>query len=103
MKHPQKRRKLRKGQAPAPITLRDKLIIWAWLAGAFLILTVGFHVLTSRQQRIGLDKLTERWRHEYHLTDEPARRVRALEESFHGSGSPFTRPAHTQADTREHA
>ena len=34
--------------------------------------------------------------------EEQARRIRAIEEKFHGSGDPFTRPAHTQAETREH-
>src|SRR6185436_12971965 len=73
-----------------------------WIGGILLVLLVGFHIGTTRQQRIGMDQLIDRWRHDYHLTDDQARRVRAMEESFHGSGDPFTRPAHTAAETREH-
>jgi hypothetical protein len=84
------------------MSLKDKLKIWAWIVGVFLIFAFLFHFVTTRHQRSSLDALFQRWRIDYHLNEEQARRVRAIEEKFHGSGDPFTRPAHTQTETREH-
>lgn len=38
----------------------------------------------------------------YHLNDEQLRETRHLEEQFHGSGNPFTRPSHTLEEKQEH-
>ena len=84
------------------MSLKDRLQIWAWIIGVFLVFAFLFHFVTTRHQRSSLDALFQRWRIDYHLNEEQARRVRAIEEKFHGSGDPFTRPAHTQAETREH-
>jgi hypothetical protein len=84
------------------MALKEKLQIWAGIGGIFLILASGFHFFTTRQLRSGLDALVQRWRSDYHLNEEQARRIRAIEERFHGSGDPFTRSAHTAAENREH-
>jgi hypothetical protein len=105
MHHPQKPGKRKKGkepEPPPPMSLRDKLQIWAWIIGIFLIVAASVHFVSTRQQRADLDSLIERWRSNYHLNDEQARRIRAMEEDFHGRGNPFLRPAHTQAATRAH-
>ena len=84
------------------MSLKDKLHIWAWIAVVAVVFAGYFHFITTRQQRAGIDDQINRWRHDYHLTDEQACRIRAIELSFHGSGDPFFRPAHTAAETREH-
>jgi len=60
------------------------------------------HILSTRQQSLDLDLLVDRWRQQYHLTDEQVRQIREIEMNFHGSGNPFTRPSHTRAEMREH-
>ena len=104
MNHPQKRKKPKKGQPleRMPMPRRDKLQIWGWIVGVFLVFGVGFHLITTRNQATSLDNLVQRWRTDYHLNDEQARRIRAMEEEFHGNGDPFFRPAHTREETREH-
>ncbi len=84
------------------MALRDKLQIGAWIIGMFLILGGWFHIFATRQQTSSLDRMITRWRIDYHLSDEQARRIRAIEEQFHGNGNPFLRPAHTLEETREH-
>lgn len=105
MNHPQKRTKRKKGrepEPPAPMTLRDKLRIWGWLAGSGLVFLLYLHFISTRQQRIGIDEQIDRWRRDYHLTQEQAQRIRSIELKFHGSGDPLTRPAHTPGETRDH-
>ncbi|MEO8354007.1 MAG: hypothetical protein ABJF10_27125 [Chthoniobacter sp.] len=105
MNHPQKRTKRKKGrepEPPAPMTLRDKAQIWAWIAGIFMIVGFAFHYFATRQQAATLDSEVHRWQSDYHLNDEQVRRIRAMEEGFHGKGDPFLRPAHTPGETRDH-
>lgn len=106
MKRPPHRKKLpgsRKGGAePTAFTRTDKLKLWALFIGLAAVLFLGFHFVTTRQQRSSLDALVIKWRKDYHLTDEQARIIRVMEEDFHGSGNPFFRPAPTAAETTEH-
>ena len=105
MNRPQKRKKPKKGQPleqPVPMPLKDKPQICAWIAGFLLPVAAWFNFHTTRQQTDSLDRLVQRWRTDYHLNDDQARRIRAMEQEFHGSGDPFLRPSHTQEETREH-
>jgi hypothetical protein len=105
MHQPPKRKKRKKGrepESPAPMSLKDKLQIWAWLAGCGIVLLLYLHFVSTRQQRIGIDEQIDRWRRDFHLTEVQAQRIRDIEFQFHGSGNPLTRPAHTRDETREH-
>ena len=84
------------------MTRADKLKLWALFLGLAAVLFLVFHFATTAQQRSSLDGVVARWRHDYHLSEEQARRIRAIEEDFHGSGNPFFRPAHNAAETTEH-
>jgi len=66
------------------------------------IIVLALHVFGALQQARNLDHLIHRWRAEYHLTEEQARLIRAMEEDFHGRGDPFLQPAHSMDETREH-
>ena len=84
------------------MSLAEKLRIWAWIIGVFLILAGSFHYLTARNQAASLDSLVERWKTDFHLTEDQARRLRRMEEEFHGDGDPFLRPGHNPAETSAH-
>ena len=106
MKHtPLRNKKCKRADEPlvgSTLTRVDKLNLLA----AFLAITVTmcsiFHVLTTHAQSRAFDKQIARWRHDYHLNDDQARRVRAIEEEFHGNGNPFMRPGRTPAEASEH-
>jgi hypothetical protein len=98
-----KRRPKRKGDGePTALTRSDKAKIAAFLAAAPLILFGWIHLQGTRSQGAIFDRRIEGWRGEYHLNDEQARRVRGIEEEFHGSGNPLVRPEHTTEEVREH-
>lgn len=84
------------------MTRAEKLKLWALFGGMAAALFLVFHLVTTAQQRSSLDSLIERWKRDYHLTEEQARTIRVMEEDFHGSGNPFFRPAPTAAETTEH-
>lgn len=106
MKRPPHRKKSatarQKDAESAPFARRDKLKLWALLIGMLAVFFLFFHFVTTAQQKSGLDSLVERWRRDYHFTDEQARIIRVMEEDFHGSGNPFFRPAHSAEETTEH-
>lgn len=89
------------GRTPADV-VQKKLQIWACIAGFALAFLIYFHFIATTKQRQSLYQQIDGWRSEYHLTDEQAGHIRALEEDFHGSGNPFLRPAHTAAETSEY-
>lgn len=97
-----KRKKGQEPEPPPPMSLKAKLQMWAWIAGMVASTSIIFQCSHTWQERNHLDKVIDRWKRDYHLTEEQARRVRALEERFHGTGNPFTQPTHTPAETREH-
>lgn len=99
---PQKRKKGRDLATPAPMSLKDKLQIWSWIGGVFLIVAAMLYLYTTTQSARHLDQTINRWRKDYHLSPEQAERVRSIERSFHGSGNPFTLPSHTAEEVRVH-
>ena len=84
------------------MSLKDKVKIWAWICAFLLIFAAIFHLDATHQQKTRLDALLKRWRVNYHLNEEQLRRIRGMEEEFHGSGDPFFEPRHTRVETREH-
>ena len=104
MQRPPKPKKPNKGQPNAPTVMnrRDKWVIFAWIFGILaIVLTVGVGAMKAKTAQ-HLDQTINRWRTDFHLSPDQAERVRAIERKFHGSGNPFTRPARTPAETREH-
>ncbi len=55
---------------------------------------------TNRQ---AIDAAIETWRRDYHLSDDQAARIRQIEQAYHGTGTIFTRPAHSLAEVADHA
>lgn len=87
---------------PIRFTLKDHLQLWGTVGGIFAVAALGFHFSATHQQQVAFDELIAKWRVSYHLTDDQARRLRAMEADFHGNGNPFFRPAHTLEETRAH-
>ncbi len=84
-------------------TRADTLKVWGYLISIGAAGFLFFHFATTSQQRSSLDDLVHRrWRLDYHLSEEQARKLRKMEEDFHGSGNPFFRPSHNAAETTEH-
>jgi hypothetical protein len=98
-----KRRHKRKRDNEATILTRsDKLKLAAWSAVALLVFFGFIHLVGTRTQAAALDRRIERWRIDYHVDNEQAVGLRAIENGFHGSGNPFTLPAHTMDEVHEH-
>lgn len=55
--------------------------------------------LTNRQ---AIDEAIERWRLEYHLSEEQTTQIRQIEEAYHGTGTIFTWPSHSIAEIADH-
>ena len=104
MQRPPKPKKPKKGQpnAQTQTSRRDKWVIAAWIAGMLaIVLTIGLGSMMSKTAQ-HLDDTIDRWRTDYHLSPEQAERVRAMERKFHGTGNPFTLPAHTPEEATVH-
>jgi hypothetical protein len=84
------------------LTRSDKLKIAAFLAAAPLVFFGWIHLQGTRSQATVFDRRIEKWRTDYHLNQEQARRLRLIEAEFHGSGNPLVRPAHTMEQLHEH-
>lgn len=83
------KRKRDKPAAPEPWTWKDKLSVWGVLVGvSILILTPFLDQSIKYRQRI--DRRIERWKADYHLSDEQARQIRELEQEHHKSESPLS-------------
>ena len=84
------------------LSLRGRLTIVGSIVASLAVI-VGTTVFESKikhakQVEDDLKNLAAR----YHLDDEQLRETRHLEEQFHGSGNPFTRPSHTFEEEQEH-
>ena len=98
-----KRRRKGRGKSEAAVFTRsDKLKLAAWSAAAVIVFFGFIHLVGTRTQAAALDRRIERWKIEYHVDNEQAFRLRAIENEFHGSGNPFTLPAHTMDEVHEH-
>ena len=106
MKRPPRRKKPPTARERAaetePMSRAEKLKLWAFFLGMAAALFLVFHFIATAQQRSALDDLVTKWKRDYHLSEEQARRIRTMEEKFHGSGNPFLRPAHDAAETTAH-
>ena len=101
----EKRNKGPKGSAEKSVArtlIPSQVKVVASLVCFVLLLGLLLHFFSVRKQAVELEELLSGWRHQYHLSDEQVRRIQAIELDFHGSGSPFTRPARSRMETREH-
>lgn len=95
--------KARRGSSPTMILLRDKLKVLsvAFVGGAIVIWL--FILSCIKQQSFALNKQLEKWKVNYHLTDEQVSQLSVIELSFHGNGNPFTDfSTHTVEETFKH-
>lgn len=97
------RRSKRKRDQPEPVIfgIADKLKLFGILGGVFLFMAVLINLAATRQQSQGMDKLMLRWQRDYHLSEEQVRRIRVVEEFFHGK-NPLFRSGHTTEQITEH-
>lgn len=104
MKRPKKQRGTAKAREPETVTLSraDNLKIWGMIVASLGVILLCIHCEGTRKQTQTLDNLLAQWRTSYHLSGEQARRIRAMEESFHGRGDPFFAPAHTREEITVH-
>ena len=96
--------KRKRKEKPEPVRFgwKDHLQLWGVLFGLCAAVLGTFHLETTSRQRHAFDETIARWRINYHLTDDQAHQLRAMEESFHGSGDPFFRPTHNFSEAQAH-
>ena len=107
MKRPRTNKKRVASAPPQPTKFsgKDLLQIWGIIAAIFGIVGGSVAVRISYEKAAfakSLHRTIDGWRESYHLTDDQARRVLAIEFAFHGTGNRFTKPSHGHSDTREH-
>lgn len=100
--HRKKRKKDQKPEPPPPMPLKDKLKMWAWIVGFIAVPGGMSHCMVTQKHRTHLDKVVAEWKRDYHLTDDQAKRIRTLEQEFHGNGNAFAQRTHTTQDVRAH-
>lgn len=76
--------------------------MWAWIIGMFGLVAAFFHVFETVEQNARTERTLERWRRDYHLTDEQCQRIRKMERDFHGGGDPFVAPSRSTEETDTH-
>jgi hypothetical protein len=97
-----KSRPARQTDVASKTSLKDRLLIFAYIGGPIAVVLLCVHLVTTREQSFSIDSAVARWKHEYQLSDEQANRLKKMEFEFHGGGDPFLRPAHSLEETRTH-
>ena len=97
-----KRRKDKKA-GPEPWTWKEKLSVWGTIAAVMLLTLTPFVDQTIKHRRL-IDRRVERWRSEYHLTEEQFQKLRKIERDYHKSEGPISvSSSHTAAEDDAHA
>ena len=96
-------RKQKAVPAPTKLSLRDKAML---IGVPILLLAVPalvLHFSAIHQQTASIAKTVEGWKTTYHINDAQAERIKQIEITFHGNGSPFSiKPARTRDEKHRH-
>jgi len=98
-----KRPKRKAPQAPPPTT--SKWLALECVGYVTLIVLIGslyIHFASVQSHHRSLEQRLKRWKIKYLLSDAEISRLRAVEEAFHGTGSPFTRENPTLEENARH-
>jgi hypothetical protein len=83
-------RKQKAVPALTKLSLRDKAML---IGVPILLLAVPalvLHFSAIHQQTASISKTVQNWKTTYHINDEQAERIKQIELTFHGNGSPFS-------------
>lgn len=96
-------RKQKAVPAPTMLSLRDKAML---IGVPILLLAVPalvLHFSAIHQQTASIAKTVEGWKTTYHINDAQAERIKQIEITFHGNGSPFSiKPARSKDEKHHH-
>jgi hypothetical protein len=96
-------RKQKTVPAPTKLSLRDKAIVIGFLLLLLVFPAVFLHIHTFNKQTASIAKTVEGWKTTYHINDAQAERIKQIELTFHGSGSPFSiKPARSKEEKHHH-
>ena len=77
-----------------------------WVAGVLVAMAcvclVVFHFYSTGKAKLTMQRMLDQMRVEYHLDERQLALISAMEQEFHGTGNPFTRPSRTLDETRQH-
>lgn len=69
---------------------------------AIFVIAGSFVFRSELAERDSLNRTMRAWQAEYHLSEDQVARIRRIEEDFHGTGNPFTQPAHSIEQLLDH-
>ncbi|MHB1083036.1 MAG: hypothetical protein ACYC67_26825 [Prosthecobacter sp.] len=95
-------RKKKAVPAPTKLSLRDKAIVFGFLLLLLVFPAVFLHIHSVNQQTASISRTVQKWKTTYHINDEQAERIKQIELTFHGNGSPFSIKPARSAEERHH-
>ncbi len=85
------------------MSLAFKVKVIATVVACVVGFAVFEHFYWTWKAAASLERRLAGWKRSHHLTDKRVDLVRKIEREYHGSGNPFTPPAHTIEEERAHS